>query len=185
VTGAPVLASHIRMVPSSLPVTIRFPSGLNAKPMTDLPVGMILTVSRRATTPVNKAPVSASAEIRGAARICCNARTSPPPSLPASMDCACDVRISAIAWFRWRIADRHWTVANAAAVIAMTVRMISAPMAPRRRRRKRRCSRTSLLASSYLDFPWMGAARSVTLSRNVGVSHPTAHRRSHQHRAAR
>ncbi len=74
-----------------------------------------------------------------------------------------------IASCRWRFASCCFTNANAAAATAMTVSMARPMIAARRRRRNRRCSRTSSLASSYLDLPWIGAARSVTLSRNTGA----------------
>ena len=58
---------------------MRFPSGLNAIKGCPSGVAMILMVSRRAMTAVNCAPASAVGAMRDAARICCSARTSPPP----------------------------------------------------------------------------------------------------------
>ena len=89
--------------------------------------------------------------------------------VPASMGWASVTSRRASASLRWCIASCRCTNAIAAAATAMTVSMARPMIAARRKRRKRRCSRTSSLASSYLDLPWIGAARSVTLSRNVGA----------------
>ncbi len=53
---------------------------------------------------------------------------------------------------------------------AATVSRTRLTIATRRRRRKRRCSRRSSPASSSLGLPWIGAARSVTFSRNSGAA---------------
>ena len=80
--------SHRRKVVSQLPETIRLPSGLYATPYTAAGVSMILCVCLNLTAAVNSSPSSAVDAMCWAASICLNARTSPPPCTPASMDSA-------------------------------------------------------------------------------------------------
>ena len=90
--------------------------------------------------------------------------------------CAVATRRLVSAWLRWWTASCRWHLRSPlpARSLPPRARPPSAPPGRRSRRgavaRKRRCSRRSSLASSDLGLPWIGAARSVTFSRNSGAA---------------
>ena len=176
--GWPVSAPHKRTVWSKAAVASRCPSGLNATLLNPPPaLVMILAVVSRWMTASSSPSAAVSAERTPAAMSFWKARTSPPTLFWESMSAASETSRRASAPLRWctascrcRSASRRCKIAIPAAASAMTVSTTRPAIAARRRRRNRRCSRRSSLASSYLGLSWIGAARSVTFSRNNAAS---------------